>query len=353
MGDPTASLGIGVHVRAHRRSFLAIVGMLVAQLVVAGAPVSGAESSVERLAGGNRFATAVAVSRAQYPDGAPLAFIATGANYADALSISAAASGVGPVLLVERDRLPTETADELSRLSPFGIIVVGGTAAISEQTMIAVARYSGRETRRIAGSNRFATAAEISRAAFEAGSDVAFVASGHDFRDALAATPAAAAFTAPLLLTAPTALPAATEEELGRLTPERIVVVGDTADVSDAVVARLRDLAPDVIRIGDPDDEVTSAEVSRATFTSSDIAFVATSVAFADGLTGGAFAGAIPAPLMLVSQDRVSDAVKCELVRLGVQSIVVLGGPAAISDRVVAELEAGYEAADIPGCAAA
>ncbi|MBW3659083.1 MAG: cell wall-binding repeat-containing protein [Actinobacteria bacterium] len=339
--------------RAHRRSFLTIVGMLVAQLVVAGAPVAGAESSVERLAGGNRFATAVAVSQAQYPEGAPLTFIATGANYADALSISAAASGLGPVLLVERDRLPSETADELERLSPFGIVVVGGTAAISDQTMIAVARYAGRETRRIAGSNRFATAAEISQAAFETGSDVVFVASGHDFRDALAAAPAAAAFTAPMLLTAPTALPDATEEELRRLTPQRIVVVGSTDDVSDGVVARLRDLAPEVLRIGDPDDEVTSAEVSRATFTSSGIAFVATSVAFADGLTGGAFAGAIPAPLLLVSQDEVSEAVKCELVRLGVRNIVVLGGPAAVSERVAAELEAGYEAEDVPGCQAA
>lgn len=324
--------------------------MLLAQLVATSSSASAAELAVERLAGGNRFATAVAVSETQYPEGAPLAFVATGADHADALAISAAAAGLGPVLLVERDRLPSETAAELRRLSPFGIIVVGGPVAISEATMIEVARYSGRETRRIAGPDRFGTAAEISEAAFADGSDVAFVTNGHDFPDALGATPAAAAFGAPLLLTPPASLPASTEQELRRLAPERIVVVGDAADVSDAVVERLRALSPEVIRIGDPDDEATSAEVSRATFTSSEVAFLATSAAFADGLTGGAFAGALPAPLMLVSPDAVSDDVKCELVRLGAEQVVVLGGPAAISDRVVAELEDGYEAEDIPGC---
>lgn len=353
MGSPQRSSGIGIHVGARRRTVLLIVGMLVTQLFVVTSPAAAADFSVERLAGGNRFATAAAVSRAQFPDGAPLAFIATGANYADALSISAAAAGIGPVLLVERDRLPEETAAELRRVSPFGIIVVGGPVAISEQTMIDVARYSGRETRRIAGPDRFATAAAISREAFDSGATVAFVTTGTAFQDALGTTASAAAFDAPLLLTTPTVLPAVTEEELRRLAPDRIVVVGGPGDVNEDVEARLRTLADEVVRIGDDDDEDTSAALSRATFTSSVTAFLATSAAFPDGLTGGAFAGALPAPLMLVERDDVPDAVKCELVRLGVDGIVVLGGPEAISDRVVAELEGGYVAEDIPGCSPA
>lgn len=333
--------------RTSRRSIVSVVALLLLQIA---APASPAESSVERLAGSNRFATAAAVARAQYPDGAPLAFVATGANHADAIAISAAAAGVGPVLLVERDRLPSETAAELRRLSPFAILVVGGDQAVSEATMIEVARYAGRETRRIAGSNRFATAAEISEAAFDAGSDIAFVVNGGDFRDGLSATPAAAAFGGPLLLTSADTLPVETESELRRLTPDRIVVVGHTSDVADSVVARLEELAPEVIRIGDPDDATTSVEVSRATFTSAPAAFIATSADFADGLTGGAFAGALPAPLLLVTRDAVSDAVKCELVRLGTTEIAILGGPSAISERVADELARGYEAEDVPGC---
>lgn len=342
--------GIGVRVRTRRRTVVFIVAMLLTQLIVAAAPASAIEPSVRRLAGANRFATAVAVSRAQFADGAPMAFIATGTNFADALSISAAGAGFGPVLLVERDRLPDETAAELRRLQPTFIIVVGGEAAISSRTMIEVARHSRHETRRIAGGDRFATAAAISREAFAEGTTDAFVTNGTAFQDALGATSSAAAFEAPLLLTAPTVLPPSTEQELRRLAPERIVVVGGPADVSDDVVARLRTLADKVIRIGNDDDAATSAALSRATFTASTTAFLATAADYPDGLTGGAFAGALPAPLMLVRHDEVPDVVKCELVRLDVDHVVVLGGPKAVSERVVDELEAGYEAEDIPGC---
>lgn len=338
--------------RTRRRTVLSIVAMLLTQLFVAAGPASAADPTVQRLAGPNRFATAVAVSQEQYAGGAPVAFIATGGNPPDALSVSAAAAGVGPVLLVERDRLPSETAAELRRLAPASIIVVGGPMAVSEQTLIDVARFSTGSTRRIAGSDRYATSAAVSREAFDAGTAVAFVTTGDGFQDALSSTASAAAFDAPLLLTTPTALPASIEEELQRLTPQRIVVVGSTTDVSDAVVTRLTGLAPEVIRIADPDDAVNSAMVARATFTSSAVAFLATSAAYPDGLAGGAFAGALPAPLMLVAPDQVSDAVKCELVRLGTTHIVVLGGPKAVSDGVVAELDAGYAAGDIPGCRA-
>lgn len=349
MGGPQLP-GNGVTVVARRRTVLFVAAMLMSQLLVTAAPASAAEVSVERLAGENRFATAAAVSRSQYPDGAPVAFIATGATFADALSISAPAAGLGPVLLVERDRLPSETAAELRRLGPIGILVIGGPAAVSEATMIDVARYSGRETSRIAGPDRYATSAAISREAFDAGASVAFVTTGDAFQDALSATPSAAAFGGPLLLTTSEVLPSTVDRELQRLEPDRIVVVGSTADVGDAVVERLRKLAPDVLRIGDPDDATTSAAVSRSTFTGSTTAFLATSAAFPDGLTGGAYAGAVPAPLMLVGRDEVPDAVKCELVRLGVEAVVVLGGREAVSDRVVAELRAGYEGEDIPGC---
>lgn len=329
---------------------MSVAVMVVSQLFVTVVPASAAGISVERLAGENRFATAAAVSRSQYPDGAPVAFIATGANFADALSISAPAAGFGPVLLVERDRLPSETASELRRLGPIAILVVGGPAAVSEATMIDVARYSGRETRRIAGPDRYATSAAISREAFQDGAPVAFVTTGDAFQDALSATPSAAAFDGPLLLTTADVLPASVEGELRRLGPDRIVVVGSEADVSDAVVERLGTLAPDVLRIGGPDDATTSAAVSRSTFTTSVTAFLATSASFPDGLTGAAYAGALPAPLMLVGRDVVPDAVKCELVRLGVENVVVLGGRQAVSDRVVAEVRDGYEGADIPGC---
>ena len=60
---------------------------------------------------------------------------------------------------------------------------------------------------RLAGSNRYATAAEISQWAYPDGSDVVFVATGLDFPDAIAGGAAAAAEGGPLLLVTGTSVP--------------------------------------------------------------------------------------------------------------------------------------------------
>src|SRR5680860_516169 len=72
---------------------------------------------------------------------------------------------------------------------------------------------------RLAGSNRYATAAAVSAATFAEGVDVAFIATGENFPDALAGGPLAGSRGAPVLLTGRDALPAETAAELDRLEP--------------------------------------------------------------------------------------------------------------------------------------
>ena len=85
-------------------------------------------------------------------------------------------------------------------------------------------------------------AAGISAATFSPGVAVAYVAVGSKFPDALAAGPAAAAAGGPVLLTTTDVLPAVIAAELTRLAPQRIVVAGGPASVSDAVLAQLQAL---------------------------------------------------------------------------------------------------------------
>jgi hypothetical protein len=95
---------------------------------------------------------------------------------------------------------------------------------------------------RIAGSDRFETAALISQQAFPDGSSRVFLANGMDYPDALSAAPIAAALDAPLLLTAPNTLPSVVVAELARLAPDQVVVVGGEGVVSPAVFSRLQQL---------------------------------------------------------------------------------------------------------------
>jgi len=95
-------------------------------------------------------------------------YIATGENFPDALGAAAtAAVGLGPVLLVQQNAIPQPTLAELNRLQPPQIVIVGGTAVISNavETQLEGLGWSPTVTR-IAGANRYATAAGLSAATF-------------------------------------------------------------------------------------------------------------------------------------------------------------------------------------------
>ncbi|WP_440711718.1 cell wall-binding repeat-containing protein, partial [Herbiconiux sp. YIM B11900] len=65
-------------------------------------------------------------------------------NFPDALSGSAAAvRGGGPVLLVTRDSIPAAVATELDRMNPKKIVVLGGSATVSDSVLSALQAYIG------------------------------------------------------------------------------------------------------------------------------------------------------------------------------------------------------------------
>lgn len=91
---------------------------------------------------------------------------------------------------------------------------------------------------RIAGDNRYGTAAAVSQTKFPKGAQVAFVVSGTDYADALAIGPLVGT-EGPILLTQRDRLPAETAAELRRLKVKEVVIVGGTAAVSAAVEAEI------------------------------------------------------------------------------------------------------------------
>lgn len=98
----------------------------------------------------------------------PVVHIATGENFPDALGASSAAAVQGgPVLLVAKTTIPLETKAELTRLSPDVIYVAGGTAVVSNSVFNDLRAYAPSVIR-LAGSNRYSTAAEVSKSAFPA-----------------------------------------------------------------------------------------------------------------------------------------------------------------------------------------
>lgn len=190
---------------------------------------------------------------------------------------------------------------------------------------------------RISGDDRTSTAAAVSEATFRQGVQVAYVATASGFPDALGAGPAAARDGGPILLTSPTSLSEPTRTELERLRPGRIVVLGGPAAVADEVVAELGSLTEGTVRrLAGANRYATSAAIS-ATFEEADTVYLATGANFPDALAGAALAAQGPSPVLLTTPDQLPPEVEAELARLSPDTVVVLGGPTAVSDAVVGQ----------------
>lgn len=331
--------------RARGRCVLSAVVVLGA--LVAGVPAGSATptpigaTGVVRLAGADRFATAAAISRATWAPPVPAVFVTTGVNFPDALAGGpAAARSRGPVLPVLPTVVPAAIAAELDRLDPERIVVLGGTGAVSGGVQVALAAYAPAVAR-LAGADRYATAASTATSAFAAPVPVAYVASGAGFADAAAGGAAAAHEGGPMLLTTPTALPAATGAALTALRPSRIVVVGGTGAVSAAVQTALAGFTSgSVTRLGGTDRFDTARVVAQEVFGSSESIALATGLNFPDALAGVPTAYVNDAPLLLTGPYCAAWPAHVAWTTLGATRSIALGGTGVVSE----------EAARLIGC---
>jgi putative cell wall-binding protein len=291
-----------------------------------------------RIAGANRYATAVRLSAATVQADRPVTYVATGAAFPDALSAGPASGFEGsPVLLVTHDSVPADVHQELCRVHPGHVVVMGGTGAISDAVYDDVAGCAiGGSAHREPGANRYDTAARVSANTYKTPPAVAYVATGERFADALAAGAAGARNKGPLLLVRRDSVPAETARELQRLEPGRIVVIGGQGAVSDATLGVLRAYSGNVTRIAGATRYATAAALARSEFGSLVGGLViATGQSFPDAVAAGAAAY----PILLVPSTGAAPAeVKAALDALQPLGVLVLGGTGAVSDATLASL---------------
>jgi putative cell wall-binding protein len=193
---------------------------------------------------------------------------------------------------------------------------------------------------RLAGPSRFHTAAEIATSTFEQ-ADVAHLATGAGFADALAASYAAGSVDGPVLLTATDGVPSPTWEALEALEVETVVLIGGPGVIGEPVDDALADAGYATDRVGGATRfETASAVATRyggehvGTVDGQRTALLATGAHFADALAAGPIAARERLPLLLTPHDRPADSVTDALAQLEVDKIMLLGGPAAVSEAV-------------------
>lgn len=203
-------------------------------VVALGGPVSICDDTLTRAAGGratdriegdDRYETAARIGQWAFPDGAGTVYLANGEGDWSADALVGGTLTDGPVLLAGRAKLPEATRQAIAELAPTRVVALGGDLAISEATLAAAA--GGRSTSRLAGANRYETAAAIARHAFAGAERTAYLARGDQPADAVVG---GTLTDGPILLAPPDCrvLPEPTWRHVSTSTPDRVVALGGT-----------------------------------------------------------------------------------------------------------------------------
>lgn len=336
------------HVGRRTLGAVAVAVGLALLWVVSGPGVWDAHAEgdpIVRTAGADRAETAVAVSEAAF-DRAPAVVLARSDVYADALSGAPLAVSLGgPTLLTASSGLNAEVAAEIERLGAAEVVLLGGEAALSAQVEHDVEAL-GVSVRRIAGATRFATAGLVAE---EIGGEEVVVTEGiHDdpargWPDAVSVSAYAAHQGHPLLLVSRGEVPADTRDALDALATTSATIIGGTAAVSDDVEAELAATGIAVDRIAGGTRYETSVEVAAEAHAAGlgySTAWLVTGRNWPDSLVAAPAAAALGQQVFLVDGVDLdgSEPVREWAGRNRGSELVVVGGAAAISDGVEAEL---------------
>jgi len=231
------------------------------------------------------------------------------------------------------------------------VYTVDGATIMSNVVTVGVVSAAGVVPERVAGATRFDTAVALSESAFPAGSVSDIVmASGQGFPDALSAAGLAGTVGSPIMLTNLAAVPASVMTEIDRLSATddsqtTIWIVGGTGVVANSVVTQLEAEGYTVERVFGANRYETSAEVARLVADIQgpgfvDTAIVAYGMNFADALAVSPVAWANGMPILLTPLAGLDADIEAAYDELGYTGAIAVGGTAAVSANVVAELEA-------------
>ncbi len=217
---------------------------------------------VTQYAGPNRYITNTWINQFRIMFGRPV-FVATGTDFADALSVAPVAAKTGGLLvLTPPNEMPWQSHDLVKLAYPSKIYIIGGTGAVSQKVAKQLDWIAPVE--RIAGANRYETSYLILQKFFTGTYKTAFVATGANFPDALSAAAAAGAKGAPVILVdgqRRTTMPAMPLQHMVDHGTERVVIVGGTGVVHQYIGDHIGDYFP-VRRLGGGDRYATNMLVN-------------------------------------------------------------------------------------------
>ena len=196
---------------------------------------------VDRLSGIDRYKTSAKIAAKLIDNKTTTLEIASGENYADALSLNnVAEKDKAPILLVRVNAIDKSVEDVIKSSKASLINIAGGEKSVSESTKVNVKKISNATVNRIGGADRYETS--ILLAKYSGAKEVVVVASGENFADALVAAPFSAKQKGAILLTNKDKLGQKTEQFIKDTKFNKSYVIGGEKSVSEDVITQLTNI---------------------------------------------------------------------------------------------------------------
>ncbi len=301
-------------------SWLLIVSMLLPMALPLKA-IAETEMDVQRLAGGNRYQTAVKVSAASFGQ-AESVVIASGESFPDALAGGQLAVAVkGPILLTPKGALHPETKGELIRLGAKKIYILGGGSTIQLEVETELKKLG--TTERLGGKNRYDTSILIAKKARELGMKKELaVASGASFADALAAGGFIAATECTMALSNGQALP--------NLETSKPIVFGGINTLQLAGYSGER--------ISGSNRYATALKIAQKIGGKPQAVILVSGLNYPDALTAISLAKKEGAPILLTGANGL-DGGSLEYIRANFTRVLIVGGESSVPRVAVSQVK--------------
>ncbi|WP_311433326.1 cell wall-binding repeat-containing protein [Finegoldia magna] len=292
------------------------VAALVAAMIVPASVSNADNQQVTRISGKDRITTSVEISKSAYTTSENVV-LASGFNFADALSAGQLASALNaPLLLSSQDKLDSQTKNEINRLKAKKVFVVGGDNAISKTGIDTTLKSEKIDVTRLEGQDRYSTSQQVMEKTKEIiNPEYLLIASGKNFPDALAATGFFVNHKSVMVLSDGLTYPQSNLKEIAIGGKNQLPLKGFTGR-----------------RVSGKDRYETALEIAKLSFDKNNNAILASGQVFADSLSAVSLTKKHNAPIILTQSNSLTENAKKYL---NGKNVFIVGGEKTVVNDIL------------------
>ena len=272
-----------------------------------------------RISGKDRITTSVEISKSAYTTSENVV-LASGFNFADALSAGQLASALdAPLLLSSQDKLDSQTKNEIERLKAKKVYIVGGDNAISKTGIDTTLKSEKIDVTRLEGQDRYSTSQKVMEKTKEIiNPEYLLIASGKNFPDALAATGFFVNHKSVMVLSDGLTYPQSNLKEIAIGGKNQLPLKGFKGK-----------------RVSGKDRYETALEIAKLSFDKNNNAILASGQVFADSLSAVSLTKKHNAPIILTQSNSLTENAKKYL---NGKNVFIVGGEKTVVNKIMTNI---------------